>query len=102
MKKQPLAFDGASDTIFVSVDIQQAVIPNVSIADAAKLLHCDPGVIMSSLDVDSVGNPKLRAEVASENVLYSLRPDLDGITKRGQANGNSGPNTMLTAPARRD
>jgi hypothetical protein len=49
MKKQPLAFDRASDTIFVSVDIQQAVIPNVSIADAAKLLHCDPGVIMSRL-----------------------------------------------------
>jgi predicted PhzF superfamily epimerase YddE/YHI9 len=90
MKQQALAFDRAGDTIFVSVDIQQAVFPNVSIADAAKLLRCDPGVIMSSPEVDSIGSPKLLVEVASEDVLYSLRPDLDGITEWGRANGVNG------------
>jgi PhzF family phenazine biosynthesis protein len=90
MKKQPLAFDRASDTIFVSVDIQQADFPNVSISDAANLLRCDPGVLMSLPEVASVGSPKLLVEVASEDILYSLRPDLVGITEWGRANGVNG------------
>ena len=90
MKKQPLAFDRASDTIFVSVDIQQADFPNVSISDAANLLRCDPGVLMSLPEVASVGSPKLLVEVVSEDILYSLRPDLVGITEWGRANGVNG------------
>ncbi len=90
MKKQALAFDRAGDTIFVSVDIQQADFPNVSIADAARLLSCNPVVIMSSPAVASVGSPKLLVEVANEDVLYSLRPDLDGITEWGRANDVNG------------
>jgi len=90
MKKQPLAFDRASDTIFVSVDIQQADFPNVSISDAANLLRCDLGVLMSLPEVASVGSPKLLVEVASEDILYSLRPDLVGITEWGRANGVNG------------
>jgi PhzF family phenazine biosynthesis protein len=90
MKKQPLAFDRASDAIFVSVDIQQADFPNVSISDAANLLRCDPGVLMSLPEVASVGSPKLLVEVASEDILYSLRPDLVGITEWGRANGVNG------------
>ncbi len=90
MKKQPLAFDRTGDEIFVSVDIQQADFPNVSISDVAKLLRCDTGVLVSSPEVASVGSPKLLVEVASEDVLYSLAPDLDGITEWGQRNGVNG------------
>jgi PhzF family phenazine biosynthesis protein len=90
MKKQLLAFDRAGDDIFVSVDIQQADFPDVSISDVAKLLRCDAGVLMSSPEVASVGSPKLLVEVASEDVLYSLRPDLDGITEWGRTNGVNG------------
>jgi PhzF family phenazine biosynthesis protein len=90
MKKQPLAFDRAGDDIFVSVAIQQTDFPDVSISDVAKLFRCDPGVLVSSPDVASVGSPKLLVEVASENVLYSLRPDLEGITEWGRTNGVNG------------
>jgi PhzF family phenazine biosynthesis protein len=90
MKKQPLAFDRVGDDIFVSVDIQQADFPDVSIPDVAKLLRCDAGVLMSSPKVASVGSPKLLVEVASEDVLYLLRPDLDGITEWGRMNGVNG------------
>jgi PhzF family phenazine biosynthesis protein len=90
MKKQALAFDKAGDDIFVSVDIQQTDFPDVSISDVAKLLRCDAGVLVSSPDVASVGSPKLLVEVASEDVLYSLRPDLEGITEWGRTNGVNG------------
>jgi PhzF family phenazine biosynthesis protein len=90
LKKQPLAFDRAGGTIFVSVDMQQADFPSVSIADAARLLGCDSGLIMSSPEAASVGSPKLLVEVAGEDVLYSLRPDLGGITEWGRANGVNG------------
>ena len=90
MKKQPLAFDRAGDDIFVSVDIQQADLPDVSMSAAATLLRCDAGVLVSSPEAASVGSPKLLVEVASEDVLYSLRPDLDGITEWGRTNGING------------
>jgi PhzF family phenazine biosynthesis protein len=90
MKKQPLAFDRAGDDIFVSVDIQQADFPDVSMSAAATLLRCDAGVLVSSPEAASVGSPKLLVEVASEDVLYSLRPDLDGITEWGRTNGING------------
>src|SRR5258708_7966946 len=90
MKRQPLAFDRASATIFVSVDIQQADFPNVSISAAANLLRCDPAPLMSLPVVASVGSPKLLVEVASEDILYFLRPDLVGITEWGRANGVNG------------
>jgi len=90
MKNQPLAFDRAGDDIFVSVDVQQADFPDVSISDAATLLRCDAGVLVSSPEAASVGSPKLLVEVASEDVLYSLRPDLDGITEWGRTNGING------------
>jgi len=90
MKKQPLAFDRAGENIFVSVDIQQIDFPGVSISDAAKLLRCDAGLLMSSPEVASVGSPKLLVEVASEDVLYSLRPDLGGIAEWGRENGVNG------------
>ena len=90
MKKQALAFDRAGDDIFVSVEIQQTNFPDVSISDVATLLRCDAGVIVSSPDVASVGSPKLLVEVASEDILYALRPDLEGITEWGRTNGVNG------------
>ncbi|SOE94521.1 phenazine biosynthesis protein PhzF family [Burkholderia sp. D7] len=90
MKQQALAFDRVDDNIFVSVDIQQADFPDVSISDLAKLLRCDADVLVSSPKVASVGSPKLLVEVVSEEVLYSLRPDLDGITEWGRTHGVNG------------
>lgn len=90
MEKQPLAFDRAGDNIFVSVDIQQTDFPDVSISNLTKLLRCDAGVLVSSPEVASVGSPKLLVELASEDALYSLRPDLDGITEWGRTNGVNG------------
>lgn len=90
MKQQALAFDRADDNIFVSVDVQQAGFPDMSISDIAKLLRCDADVLMPSPKVASVGSPKLLVEVESEEVLYSLRPDLEGITEWGRTNGVNG------------
>ena len=90
MKKQPLAFDRADDNIFVSVDIQQSDSPDVPVSDAAKLLRCEAGLIVSPPNVASVGSPKLLVKVASEDILYALRPDLEGITEWGRTNGVNG------------
>lgn len=90
MKKQALAFDKAGDNIFVSVDIQQSDFPDAPISHAAKLLRCEAGLIVSPPSVNSIGSPKLLVEVAGEDILYSLRPDLESITEWGRANGVNG------------
>jgi PhzF family phenazine biosynthesis protein len=90
MKGQLLALSREGDDYFVKLAPQPVPQVEISEGQVAALLGA-PGLVPASKPrVASVGSPKLLVEVRDADTLYSLSPDLAGITAWSRQHGVNG------------
>ncbi|ASL46133.1 putative isomerase YddE [Burkholderia sp. AD24] len=90
MRGQVLDITRFDQSIFVEASPQRCPPLSVEVADTASLLRTDPANLIGLPRLASVGSAKLLVEVADQNVLDALQPDLPAIVGWGREHGVSG------------
>ncbi|MFC5548122.1 PhzF family phenazine biosynthesis protein [Massilia aerilata] len=90
MKGQLLTLSREGDDYFVRLAPQAAQQVEIGGEQLRELLGAPGLVLASKPQVASVGSPKLLVEVRDADTLYTLKPDLAGITAWGKENAVNG------------